>query len=135
MCFKNWSGSYTAKKADIMAAGFLQSEAMHGVRYMKVVGDGDSYVLYTIHTTVSYGRDVNKLECANHCVKCYWSHLEQLFKDLPDFKDCGNLSKSAIIKIAYGVRCAIHKRSQDRDIEKLRRERSASWAKTLFRLS
>ena len=44
MCFKNWSGSYTAKKADIIVAGFLQSEAMHAVRYMKVVGGGDSSV-------------------------------------------------------------------------------------------
>ena len=115
-------------EADIIAAGFRQSEAMHGVRYMKVVGDGDSSVLYTIHTAVPYGRDVSKLECTNHCVKCYQSHLEQLVKeeqlvkDFPDFKGCGNLSKSTIIKIAYGARYVIHKRFQDRDVEKLRRD-------------
>ena len=73
MCFKNWSGSSTAMEADIIAAGFRQSEAMHGVRYTKVVGDGDSSVLYTIHTTVSYDREVSKLECVNHRVKCYRS--------------------------------------------------------------
>ena len=55
MCFKNWSGSSTAMEADIIAAGFRQSEAMHGVRYIKVIGDGDSSVLHTIHTTVPYG--------------------------------------------------------------------------------
>ena len=76
MCFKNWSHCSTAMEADIIAAGFQQSEAMHEVRYMKVVGDGDSSVLYTIHTTVPYARDKSKLYCANHCVKCYRSHLE-----------------------------------------------------------
>ena len=65
--------------------------------------------------------DVSKLECANHCVKCYRSHLEQLVKDYSHFKSHGNLSKSTIIKIAYRTRCAIHKRSPDRDVEKLRR--------------
>ena len=47
-------------------------------------------------------------------------NLEQLVKDFPDFKGRGNLSNSTIL-IAYGARCAIHKRSQDRDVEKLRR--------------
>ena len=78
-------------EAEIIAAGFRQSEAMHGVRYTKVVGDGDGSVLYTIHTTVPYGREVSKLECANHCVKYYRS---QLVEDFPNFKGHGNLSKS-----------------------------------------
>ena len=52
-------------------------------------------------------------------------NLEQLVKDFPDFKGRGNLSNSTIIKIAYGARCAIHKRSQDRDVEKLRRDLQA----------
>ena len=49
-------------------------------------------------------------------------NLEQLVKDFTDFKGHGNLSNSTIIKITYGARCAIHKRSQDRDVEKLRRD-------------
>ena len=57
-------------EADIIAAGFRQSEAMHGVKYTKVVGDGDSSVLCTIYTTVPYDREVRKLD---HCVKCYRS--------------------------------------------------------------
>ena len=83
MRFKNWSGSSTAMEANIIAAGFRQSEAMHVVRYIKVIGDGDSSVLRTIHTTVSYDRYVSKLECANHCVKCYRLQLEQIVKDFP----------------------------------------------------
>lgn len=72
-------------EADIIVFGVQHSEAMHGVRYIKVMGDGVSSVLHTIHTTVSYGRHVSKLEGANHCVKCYRSHLEQLVKDFPQF--------------------------------------------------
>ena len=41
---------------------------------MKVVGNVDSSVLYTMHTTVPYSRDISDLECANYCVKCYQSH-------------------------------------------------------------
>ena len=93
---------------------------MHGVRYIKVIGDGDSSVLHTIHTTVPYGRDVTKRECANYCVKCYQPHLEQLVIDFPHFKGHGKLDKSTIIKIAYVARCPIHKRAQDKNVEKMK---------------
>ena len=70
-CFKNWSGSSTSMEADIIATGFRLSETMHGVRYIQVIGDGDSSVFYTIQTTIpSYGRDLAKIECANHAIKC-----------------------------------------------------------------
>ena len=74
-------------ESDIIAAGFRQSENMHGLRYTEVIGDGDSSVLHTIQTTVtSYGRDVKKVECANHAVKCFRGRLEQLTKDFPSFR-------------------------------------------------
>ena len=63
------------------------------MRYTQVIGDGDSSVLYTIQTTVQYdGRDVVKIECANHAVKCYRSRLEQLAKDFPSFHGRGGLT-------------------------------------------
>ena len=75
-------------EADIIVTGFRLSETMHGVWYTQVIGDGDSSVLYTIQTTVqTYGRDLVKIEFANHAVKCYHSRLEQLVKDFPSF--CG----------------------------------------------
>ena len=87
-CFKNWTGFSSSMEADIIATGFRLSETMHGVRYTQIIGDGDSLVLYTIQTTVqTYGRDVVKIEFANHTVKCYQSRLEQLAKDFPSF--CG----------------------------------------------
>ena len=50
--YKNWSSSSKAVEADITTEGFRQAESMHGVRYMKVVGDGDSSVMSTLHDTV-----------------------------------------------------------------------------------
>lgn len=123
MCFKNWTGSSTSMEADIISSGFQLSESMHGLRYMKVIGDGDSSVLYTIHTTVQpYGKQVEKIECANHAVKCYRSRLEQLTKDFPSFRGHGGLTKSVILKITHGARCAICQHSVSNDINKLRND-------------
>ena len=91
-------------EADIIATGFRLSESMHGVRYTQVIGDGDSSVFYTIQTTVpTCGRDVVKIECANHGMKCYRSRLEQLAKDFPLFRGRGGLTKSIIMKIIHGA--------------------------------
>ena len=88
-CLKNWCGSSTSMEADIIAAGFKASESMHGLHYTEVIGNGDSSVLHTVQTTVPYGRDVKKVECANHAVKCYRGRLEQLAKDYPTFRGRG----------------------------------------------
>ena len=123
MCFKNWTGSSTSMEADIIATGFRISQEMHGVRYTQVIGDGDSSVLHNIRTTVpSYGRDVDKIECANHAVKGYRSKLEKLAKDFSAFRGRGGLTKSVILKITYGARCAIRKHSETNDVTQLRRD-------------
>ena len=120
-------------EADTITSGFQLSENMHGLRYMKLIGDGDSSVLYTIHTTVRpYGREVEKIECANHAVKCYWTRLEQLAKDFPSFRGRGGLTKSVIMKITHGAYCAICQHSASNDIDKLRKDLRAgpntTWA-------
>ena len=99
MCFKNWSRSSTAMGADIIAAGLSGMEMVIVLFYIQYI------LLYHM------AGDVSKLECANHCVKCYRLYLKQLVKYFPHFKGHGNLSKSTIIKIAYGARCAIHKKN------------------------
>lgn len=110
-------------ESEIIAAGFRQSENMHGLRYTEVIGDGDSSVLHTIQTTVvPYGKDVQKVECANHAVKCVRSRLEQLAKDFPSFRGRGRLTKSVIMKITHGARCAIKNHSKTNDVTKLRND-------------
>ena len=47
---------------------------MHDLRYLWLIGDGDSSVYHSVVTEVpSYGRNITKVECANHEVKC-WKH-------------------------------------------------------------
>ena len=92
-------------EADIIAEGFRQAESMHGVRYMKVMGDGDSAVMSTIQDTVSWGPYATKIECANHAVKSYHSRLEKITEDYPMYKR--KLTKKIIKRLKIRARCAI----------------------------
>ena len=59
-------------EAYIILEGFQQSENMYGLRYLWLVGDGESSIYHSVETGVpSYGCDIAKVECANHAVKCY----------------------------------------------------------------
>ena len=83
-CFKNWSGSSCAMETGIIVAGFKESWKMHRVRYIWLIGDGDSSVHHAVQLEVtSYGRDVEKVECANHTVKCFHNRLESLCNSHP----------------------------------------------------
>ena len=86
-CYRNWSSSSCiSMEADIILEGFRQSENMHGLRYLWLIGDGNSSVYHGVVTGVpSYGRDITKVECANHAVKCYRNRLEALCIDKPQY--------------------------------------------------
>ena len=43
--YRNWSSSSCAMESDVVAEGFRLSEVTHGVKYLKLVGDGDSSVM------------------------------------------------------------------------------------------
>ena len=101
-------------EGDIVLEGFLQAEFKHGLRYMRVIGDGDSSVFSRIEQEVpGWGRDVTKEECANHICKCYRSHLEKLVPDNPQYTCKGRhcLSKTTRVMLVSTVRCAIRVRS------------------------
>ena len=103
-------------ESDIFVEGFRLSERTHGVRYMKLVGDGDSSVTSTIREAVPYGVYVEKIECTNHAVKCYRSRLEQLVKDNPQYRGKGGLT---IQRLTFGARVAIRLHSKDRNVTQL----------------
>ena len=42
ICYKNWEESSSEMEPDIILEGFKQVEEVHGVRYKRFVGDGDS---------------------------------------------------------------------------------------------
>ena len=80
-CHRNWEGSSTAMETDIVVKGFLESESMHGVQFLEMIGDGDSSVYKNIISKVPYGRHVRKIECANHVTKCYTTGLYKIAKE------------------------------------------------------
>ena len=93
-CFRNWSCSSCSMEADIILEGFQQSENMHGLRYLWLIGDGDSSVYHSVETGVpSYGHEIAKVECANHTVNCYRNRLEALCNDKPLYHCTHGLSK------------------------------------------
>ncbi len=92
-CFLNWSASSSEMETDIILEGFLEAERVHGVRYMKFIGDGDSSVYPTLLQNVpGWGYAIKKLECANHACKCYRGALERLVQDNPSYKGSGRLT-------------------------------------------
>ncbi|ESO87071.1 hypothetical protein LOTGIDRAFT_154561 [Lottia gigantea] len=113
-CFKNWDESSQAMEADVIVEGFMNAEKDHGVRYMRLVADGDSSVYARIQETVPiWGPHVTKLECANHACKCLRSSLEKMVDRLPKLRGRGKLTLATRIRIVSAVRCAIRMRSSE----------------------
>ncbi|VDI15012.1 Hypothetical predicted protein [Mytilus galloprovincialis] len=101
-------------ESDVILQGFLEAEKKHGVRYMRVVGDGDSSVFAKIREEVpGLGRSVKKEECANHVSKCYRSNLEKLVTDNRLYKGRHHLSKTTRVRLVSALRCAIRVRSKE----------------------
>jgi len=91
-------------ETDIILEGFLQAEQIHGIRYMRFIGDGDSSVYPTLLNSVTeWGRDIKKIECANHACKCFRSSLEKLVADNPSYKGKGGLT----LKMRKRSRCEV----------------------------
>ncbi|XP_043227760.1 uncharacterized protein LOC122384442 [Amphibalanus amphitrite] len=111
-CFRNWVGTSTAMESDIIIEGFNRSEEMHGVRFIEFIGDGDSSVYKNILSYVSYGRNVRKVECANHVTKCFTSALYDIAKQNKEAKKV--LSKVRISRMKICVRKMIKHRAQER---------------------
>ena len=81
---------------------------MHGLRYLWLVGDGNSSFYYSVVTGVlSYGCNITKVECVNHAVKCYQNWLETLCSDKPLYCGKYRLSQVTMKRITHGAKCAI----------------------------
>ena len=92
VCYKNWEESSSEMETDIK--GFRNAERTHGVQYTRFIGDGDSSVYPTLLQSVPvWGRDIEKIECANHVCKCHRSSLEKLAADNPTYKGKGGLTE------------------------------------------
>ena len=117
ICFKNWNESSSQTESDIILERFKQSEEVHGVRYIQFIGDGDSSVYITLVQCVPvWGRFIEKMECANHCCKCYRASLEKLVQEKPSYKGKGGLTEKMRRTLTSAARCAIKMRSQEADV-------------------
>ena len=112
-CFLNWTASSSEMETDIILEGFLEAERVHGLRYTKFVGDGDSSVYPTLLQSVpGWGQDIKKLECANHACKCYRGALERLVQDNPSYKGSGSLTTKMRKRLVSAARAAIRMEEQ-----------------------
>ncbi|XP_029343469.1 uncharacterized protein LOC100570366 isoform X1 [Acyrthosiphon pisum] len=81
-CFLNWKHGATSIEADGVAEGFSKSFEMHGVKYSKLIGDGDSSVTKRLNEILPYGPSlrVEKIECRNHMLRNYSQKMSALTK-------------------------------------------------------
>ena len=94
-CFMNWQGPSTGMESDILVDAFRIATSMHNLRYTRFVADGDSSTHSEIIARVPYGRNVEKIECANHACKCL---KNRLYKKQHENAECRRFLSAAIIK-------------------------------------
>ena len=116
VCFKNWEASSSQMETDIIVEGFLEAEKVHGVRYTRFIGDGDSSVYPTLLQSIPvWGHAIKKIECANHACKCYRGALERIAQENPSYKGKGGLTQKMRRKLVSAARSAIRMRSTESD--------------------
>ena len=69
-----------------------------------------------------YGYRVQKVECANHAIKCYRNRLEELCKSNPDCQGQFGLSRIRMKRITHGACCATKMHSSTGDVAALRHD-------------
>ena len=61
--------SSSEMETNILLEGFMEAERVHGLRYMKFIGDGDSSIHPTLIQNVPvWDHAIQKLECATTCL-------------------------------------------------------------------
>ncbi|CAH1099059.1 unnamed protein product [Psylliodes chrysocephalus] len=78
-CSKNWDGWSTSMESELILKGFRNSIKMHKLKYVKIIGDGDSSVYQKICLERPYEKTmVRKVECINHLFRNYYTNLRDL---------------------------------------------------------
>ncbi|KAL4711967.1 hypothetical protein ACJJTC_011274 [Scirpophaga incertulas] len=86
--YKNWRDSANAIDADIIAEGFAKIMQMHGVKYNKLVGGGDSSIMKKLFFKKPYGPDfiITKIECKNNLLRNFCNKINALEKETINHK-------------------------------------------------
>lgn len=63
-------------------SGLKYGIEMHGLKYTKIISDGDSSVTNALRNAMVYGPDVHirKVECSNHLLRNYINKLRNIAK-------------------------------------------------------
>lgn len=73
------TSSSSGMEASIIVEGFKNSEKMYGIRYHKLIADGDSSVSQKILESRPYKNiTVEKVECGNHLLRNLCNKLKDL---------------------------------------------------------
>ena len=89
-CFRNWDASSSEMETDIVLEGFMEAERVHGVRYTRFIGDGDSSVYPTLLTSVpGWGQAIKKLSVQITHANAIEAHLRSLSRITPHIKAVG----------------------------------------------
>lgn len=125
-CTKNWSdqNGSSGMEAAIIVEGFKQSEQMYGIRYQKLIADGDSSVYKKILDARPYKNlVVQKVECRNHLLRNFCNKL----KEISVQKQAGQLVHRKllsinILRMRKGIIKAIEYRKKENSVEGLRND-------------
>lgn len=105
----------------IVVEGFLQSIKMHGIKYHKLIADGDSSVHRKLIDSMPYGPTlpVQKIECRNHILRNYCTKIHEICKN----KKLGDMNlrdtvASSVPRLRTAVVSAIkYRKNQTSDAE------------------
>ncbi|KAL4098224.1 hypothetical protein QTP88_022868 [Uroleucon formosanum] len=114
-CFLNWSKGATSMEADSIAEGFKRSMELHGLKYNKLIGDGDSSVKKRLSEIMPYGPKfhIQKIECRNHLLRNYGTKLSLLAKNIRHpYLNLRKHIQSNIIRFRNAIVKSIEYRSQ-----------------------
>ncbi|KAE9522691.1 hypothetical protein AGLY_016913 [Aphis glycines] len=104
-------------EAAVIVNGFRESESMYGIRYLKLIADGDSSVYKQILEARPYkNRTVEKIECKNHLLRNFCKKM----REIATKKQAGKLEnrkllQNNILRLRKGIISAIQYRRKNKD--------------------
>lgn len=102
---------------DIILEGFRRSVEMHGVKYTRLIADGDSSTYRGILEAAPYGtQQVEKVECANHLLRNYFKNVFEIVerkRQRPFPVHLKKLVKQNAYRLRKGVVSALRARSAE----------------------